>query len=93
MQRFLQFRLASHNLPIVAGRFSVDQHVARTDRVCTPCGGIAVANELRMIHECPILQPLRLQYAALFTPDTNTMRSFFASTRSHAYFQICLGLS
>ena len=31
-----------------------------------------------MIHECPVLQPLRLQYAALFTPDTDTMRSFFS---------------
>ena len=78
MQRFLQFRLASDKLPVVAGWFSGDQHVARTDRVCTHCGGIAVADELHIIHECPVLQPLRLQYAALFTPDTNTMRSFFA---------------
>ena len=76
MQRFLQFRLGSHNLHIVAGRFSGGQHVARADRVCTHCGGIAVADESHMIHECPVLQPLRLQYAALFTPDT--MRSFFA---------------
>ena len=50
MERFLQFRLGSHNLPIVAGRFSGDQHVARADRVCTHCGGIAVADELHMIH-------------------------------------------
>ena len=84
MQCFLQLRLASHecdhNLPVVAGRFSGDQHVARTDRVCTHCGGIAVADELHMIHEveCPVPMPLRLQYAALFTPDTNTMRSFCA---------------
>ena len=78
MQRFLQFRLGSHNLPIVAGGFSGDQHVARTDRVCTHCGGTVVADELHMIHECPVLQPLRLQYAALFTPDTDTMMSFFA---------------
>ena len=78
MQRFLQFRLGSHNLPIVAGRFSGDQHVARADRACTHCGGVVVADELHMIHECPVLQPLRLQYAALYTPDTNTMRSFFA---------------
>ena len=57
MQRFLQFRLGSHNLPIVAGRFSWDQHVARADRVCTVShcgtGGVVVANELHMIHECP----------------------------------------
>ena len=92
MQSFLQFRLGSHNLPIVAGRFSGDQHVASVHWVCTHCGGIAVADELHMIHECPVLQPLRLQYAALFTPDDNTMRSF-CTTRSHAGFQICLGLS
>ena len=42
------------------------------------CGGTAVADELHMIHECPVLQPLRLQYGALFTPDTDTIRSFFA---------------
>ena len=28
---------------------------------------IAVADELHMIHECPVLPPLRLHYAALFT--------------------------
>ena len=34
MQRFLQFRLASHGLPIVTGRFSGEQHVDRARRVC-----------------------------------------------------------
>ena len=90
MQRFLQFRLASHNLPIVAGRFSGDQHVASTDRVCTHCGGIAVADELHMIHECPVLQPLEVQYAALFTPDTNTMKSFFARQDHMQVFKFVL---
>ena len=96
MQRFLQFRLGSHNLPIVASRFSGDQHVARADRVCTHCGGIAdnnVADELHMIHEfirMPFLQPLRLQYAALFTPDTNTMRSFFAQQDHMRVFKFVL---
>ena len=90
MQRFLQFRLAPHNLPIVAGRLSGDHHVARIDRVCTHCSGIAVADELHMIHECPVLQPLRLQYAALFTPDTNTMRSFFAQQDHMQVFKFVL---
>ena len=92
MQRFLQFRLGSHNLPTVAGRFSGDQHVARTDRVCTHsvCGGTAVADELHIIHECPVLQPLRLQYAALFTPDTDTMRSFFAQQDHMQVFKFVL---
>ena len=40
--------------------------------------GSCITDELHMIHECPVLQPLRLQYAALFYPDTDTMRSFFA---------------
>ena len=43
-----------------------------------------------MIHECPILQPLRLQYAALFTPDTDTMRSFFAQQDHMQVFKFVL---
>ena len=35
MQRFLQFRLGSNQLPIVLGRFDGGQHVARASRVCT----------------------------------------------------------
>ncbi|DBA98872.1 TPA: hypothetical protein ACH3X1_014630 [Trebouxia sp. C0004] len=56
MQRFLQFRLGSHQLPIVLGRFAGAQHVARANRVCTHCGSVAVADELHMIFECPALQ-------------------------------------
>ena len=52
--------------------------------------GIAVANELHMIHECPVVQPLRLQYAALFTPDPNTMRSFFAQQDHTQVFKFVL---
>ena len=55
MQRFLQFRLGSHQLPIVLGRFAGGQHVARANRVCTHCGSVAVADELHMIFECPAL--------------------------------------
>ena len=40
MQRFLQFRLGSHNLPIVAGQVAGGQHVARIDRVCTHSVGV-----------------------------------------------------
>ncbi len=39
--RFLQFRLGSHQLPIVLGRFAGGQHVARASRVCTHCGSVA----------------------------------------------------
>lgn len=58
MQRFLQFRLASHNLPIVTGRFSGGQHVDRASRVCVHCGGLSIAGELHMMRECPASQPL-----------------------------------
>ena len=56
-------------------------------------GGTAVADTLHMIHECPVLQPLRIQYAALFTPDTDTMRSFFPHQDHMQVFKTCLGLS
>ncbi len=78
MQRLWQFRLASHSLPIVTGNLSGGQHVDRTDRVCSHCGAHALANELHMVRECSALQPLRQQYAALFTAQTDTMRSFVA---------------
>ena len=92
MQRFLQFRLGSHNLPIVAGRFSGDQHVARLTVYAHTVVFTAVADELHMIHECPVLQLLRLQYAAfkLFTPDTDTMRSFFAQQDHMQVFKFVL---
>ena len=54
MQRFLQFRLGSHNLPVVAGQLCG----IATARVCTYCGGI-VADKSHMVHECPVLQPLK----------------------------------
>ena len=58
MQRFLQFRLGSHQLPIVLGPIAGGQHVARANRVCTRCGSVAVADELHMILECPASRQL-----------------------------------
>ncbi len=88
MQRFLQFRLASHKLPIVMGRFALGQHVARANRVCTHCGGVAVADELHMVIECPALHPLRQQCASLFSTNTD-----ICAARSHAGFQVDSELS
>ena len=44
------------------------------------CDGImiVVADEVDMIHGCPVLQSLRKQSAALFTSNTDTTRSGFA---------------
>ena len=69
MQRFLQFRLGCHGLPIATGRLAGAGHVDRANRVCL---------EKHIIFECTALAPLRQQHADLFTPPTDTMRSFFA---------------
>ena len=90
MQRFLQFRLSSHSLPIAMGRFAGGQHVARADRLCSHCGPGSLADELHLVHECPVLQPLRLRYAELFTPDTDTMRSFFGQKNHMRVFSFIL---
>ena len=34
-----------HNFPVVLDRFAGAQHVARASRMCTRCGGVAVADE------------------------------------------------
>ena len=53
--------------------------------MCSHCGGHAIADEQYMVHKCSALQPLRQQYAALFTAGTDTMRSFFAQ---HDHMQV-----
>ena len=39
----------------------------------------AIGDEKHMIFDCAAIAPLRQQHADLFTPRTDTMRSFFAS--------------
>ena len=77
MQRFLQFRLGCHGLPI-AGWLAGAGHVDRANRVCLTCNSGALGNEKHMIFECTALAPLRQQRADLSTPRTDTMRSFLA---------------
>ena len=53
--------------------------------------GVAAADEPYMIEKYPVLQPLRHQYAALFTPNTDTIVVICAILpRSHADLQKCL---
>ncbi|KAL3157281.1 hypothetical protein ABBQ38_001513 [Trebouxia sp. C0009 RCD-2024] len=78
MQRFLQFRLGCHGLPVAAGRLAGADHVDRVHRVCTCCSSGAVGDEMHLVFECAALAPLRQRYASLFTVRTDTMRSFFA---------------
>ena len=78
MQRFVQFRLGCHGLPIAAGRFAGAAHVDRAHRVCLACNSGAVGNEKHLVFECTALASLRSRYAGLFTGSTDTMRSFLA---------------
>lgn len=77
MHRVLQFRLGSHALPFAIGRYVGSQHVDRADRFCPHCvpGSIADDHELQLDFECPALQLIRQRYAAIFAPETASMRS------------------
>ena len=86
MKQFLRFRLGCHNLPVAVGRRT---NIDRADRVCPHCAG-CVGDELHMVYECSYLQPLRLQYAHLFTSDTSTMRLFFGQRDSVGCFNFVL---
>ena len=77
-QRFLQFRLGCHALPIATGRLAGSGHVNRAHRLCLACNSGAVGDEKHMIFGCAALTFLRHQHADLFTLSTDTMRSFFA---------------
>ncbi len=77
MQRFLQFRLGCHGLPVAAGRLAGAAHVGRAHRVCLACNGGAVGDEMHLIFECTALASLRSRYASSFTDTAGTMRSFF----------------
>ena len=45
MQRFLQFRLGCHGLPIATGRLAGAGHVGRADRACLACNSGGVGHE------------------------------------------------
>ena len=88
MQHFLQF--ASHSLPIVTGWFAGRHHLARSDRVCSHCDGVSVADEIHVVFECPALTLVRQKYAELFTPATDNMRSFFGQESHMQVFKFIL---
>ena len=70
MQRTLQFILRSHQVPFVFGRFALNQHVAKADRVCKHYSYVAVMYKLHMMFECPALHALRQQHAPVFATHT-----------------------
>ena len=65
-------------------------HVPRVDRICSHCGPGTLADELHVVHECRLLQPLRQCYVDLFTPETDTMRSFFGQKEHMKVFSFVL---
>ena len=67
-------------LPIATGRWAGAGHVDRANRVCLACNSGILCIAKNMIFECTALAPLssRQQHPDLFTPRTDTMRSFFA---------------
>ena len=76
MQRFLQSRLGCHGLPIATGWLAGAGHVDKAHRVVWLATVVPLA--MKMIFEGTALAPLRQQHTDLFTPRTDTMRSFFA---------------
>lgn len=56
----------------------------------TGCADGFVADEMHLVFECLALRPLRLQYAPLFTSDTDTMRSFFGQMDHMQVFSFIL---
>ena len=76
MQCFVQFKLSSHQLPVVTRCFSGGHNVPRVDKIRSHCGPSTLADALRVVLECPLLQPLRQHYADLVTPEIDTVQCF-----------------
>ena len=72
LRQFLRFRMGCHGLPRDSGSWT---GTPRADRVCTLCGHGSLGDEKHLVFECPHLQYIRDQYAALF--HCSTMRQFF----------------
>ena len=75
VQKFLAFKLGCHGLPVAMGRRS---GIPRSARLCPHCHDGNLGDELHMVFECSFLQPLRVQYANLFSDNIQTMRQFFS---------------
>ena len=88
MQCLSQFRLGSHNLPIVTGDFPG----ANTLQELTRYAHTVVALLLPVKYSCFMNAQFfsHLRYAALFTADTTTMRSLFAQQDHMQVFKFVL---
>ena len=68
MQRFLQFRLGCHGLPIATGHLAGPGHVGRANRVCLACNSGSVGDEKHMIEAaaCGSVHTSHCHHALLF---------------------------
>ncbi len=73
IRQFLRFRAGCCGLPIDVGRH---HRVPRSQRLCPQCGAAALGDERHLVFECPVLEPLRTSYAALFLQPDQTMLQF-----------------
>ena len=89
---FVSFRLSSHSLPIETGRHHRPP-IPRPSRLFTHCPLSSVGDEHHFVFviECPYFQPLRDRYDTLFSPQTISMRSFFAQKDRMNVFKFISG--
>ncbi len=76
LRLFLRFRSGCSGLPIDTGRHRRPFPIPRAQRFCAKCASQSVGDEFHVIFECPALAALRVQFSALFTPDTQSMLGF-----------------
>ena len=67
-----------HDAALAAMAICCRDNVDKANRVCLACNSGAIGDEKHMIFERTALAPLRQRHVDLFTPRTDTMRSFFA---------------
>ena len=82
-------------MPACCQLLSLAKFDFKASRLCTHCGGVAVANERHaqiLDSPCTYICLTRQQYAPLFSTDTNTMGSSFAQDHMQVFMfvSICL---
>ena len=94
MQRFLQFRLGCHGLPVAIGRLAGAGHVDRANRVCLACNSGAVGDEKHMIFECAAIAPyvsVSYQHQAASAHQL-LCRHIVALLLPQLHAQLCVGI-
>ena len=88
--QILRFRMGSHHLPIEEGRHL---YQPRVSRVCNLCNTGALGDERHILHECPALAALRLQFSSLLLSCSSIMSRLLWAKDPHEvsrYIIACL---